>query len=225
MSEEPWGLSLNEKLLPEYLQDNGYDTHLIGKWHMGFYRKAYTPTERGFKSHFGYYGPALDYYRHGWAAEVYALVHTHSIHRDYIDLAFSISYFKDKPYGYGHDLRENKSVHYTGNRTYVTDLFTDKAVKLIERHDRNLPLYLQLAHCAPHAGPEDDPLQVPDVGLSQFRYIKDKQRRAYAGISIYEILKYGLRRFHLFMRFSIYTISNGFRPRQKCWESSKSTKN
>lgn len=77
--------------------------------------------------------------------------------------------------------------HYAGNRTYITDLFTDEAVKLIERHDQDVPLYLQLAHCAPHSGPDEDPLQVPDEGVLQFWYIKDKRRRAYAGTAEYRI--------------------------------------
>lgn len=62
MNEEPWGLGLNEKLLPEYLKEVNYATHIIGKWHLGFFEQKYTPCLRGFDTHFGYYGPSIDYY-------------------------------------------------------------------------------------------------------------------------------------------------------------------
>lgn len=61
---EPRGLPLTERLLPQYLKDLGYTTRLVGKWHLGSYKKEYTPTYRGFDSHLGYWTGHQDYYDH-----------------------------------------------------------------------------------------------------------------------------------------------------------------
>ncbi|KAL1421913.1 hypothetical protein MTO96_022622 [Rhipicephalus appendiculatus] len=63
-SPEPWGLPLELKIMPQYLKELGYATHLVGKWHLGYFEKEYTPTYRGFDSFFGYYNGFIDYYQH-----------------------------------------------------------------------------------------------------------------------------------------------------------------
>lgn len=64
LEAEPWGLPNSLKILPEYLKCAGYKTHLIGKWHLGFFNKTYTPTYRGFESFFGYWQGHHDYFTH-----------------------------------------------------------------------------------------------------------------------------------------------------------------
>ena len=44
----PGGLSLELPTLPGVLQANGYNTVLVGKWHLGEYRDAYMPRQRGY---------------------------------------------------------------------------------------------------------------------------------------------------------------------------------
>lgn len=58
------GLDLGEKLLPEILKDNGYETHMVGKWHLGYCNSSYLPNNRGFDKFFGLLGPAGDYKTH-----------------------------------------------------------------------------------------------------------------------------------------------------------------
>ena len=47
------GVPPSEKLLPQYLQELGYATGAVGKWHLGFNPK-YRPNVRGFDDFFGF---------------------------------------------------------------------------------------------------------------------------------------------------------------------------
>ncbi|KAH6932272.1 hypothetical protein HPB50_004145 [Hyalomma asiaticum] len=61
---QPAALPLGVKIMPEHFKDLGYETHLIGKWHIGYYSLKYTPTCRGFDTFFGFYIGGVDYYSH-----------------------------------------------------------------------------------------------------------------------------------------------------------------
>lgn len=58
------GIPLNFTLLPEFLHNLGYQSHAVGKWHLGYSRAEYLPTKRGFGSHYGYWAGMQDYYSH-----------------------------------------------------------------------------------------------------------------------------------------------------------------
>ncbi|KAM7444316.1 hypothetical protein ABFA07_006991 [Porites harrisoni] len=64
LPSQPYGLPLNFKTLPETLQDAGYATHMVGKWHLGFFEWSYTPTYRGFESFYGFYTDMEDHFEH-----------------------------------------------------------------------------------------------------------------------------------------------------------------
>ena len=58
------GLPLSEKLLPQYLQEAGYRTGWIGKWHLGA-TPAQAPWNRGFEQTYGFIGGGHMF--SGWA--------------------------------------------------------------------------------------------------------------------------------------------------------------
>jgi len=120
----PTGLSTKYKLLPQRLQEVGYKTHAVGKWHLGFCDWAYTPTRRGFNTFFGFYTHGADYYDR--------------------QTSDSEGVFK------GYDLRSNESVTHEGEGEYSAHLFSRKAVNVIQRHDSKNPLFLYLAFQSIH---------------------------------------------------------------------------
>ena len=56
------GIPLDEPLLPQRLQDLGYRTGLVGKWHLGESLPEQHPQQRGFDSFFGFLGGSHNYW-------------------------------------------------------------------------------------------------------------------------------------------------------------------
>lgn len=126
--EQP-GLSLHEHLMPESFGDAGYQTALVGKWHLGGGRREgdeYLPHHRGFDHFYGHVGGGIDYYTHAPGG------------RDRIDWQ-----------------RNGQTIDEPG---YSTDLIADEAVRLIEGRDASRPLLLVVSFNAVHtplSAPQD----------------------------------------------------------------------
>lgn len=80
-------------------------------------------------------------------------------------------------------MRRNLSVAWDTVGKYSTDLFTEEAVRLINTHNPEDPMFMYLAHLAPHTGNQDAPFQAPDEEIAKFTHIADPERRIYAGES------------------------------------------
>lgn len=118
--------------IAEALKPAGYKTLMSGKWHVGENRPHW-PTDRGFDKYFGLISGAANYF---------------DISKDKAAGVKRTMVIDDKPYT---PPKEN---------FYITDAFTNNAVKLIDEHGRgNQPFFLYLAYTAPHwplhAWPED----------------------------------------------------------------------
>jgi arylsulfatase A-like enzyme len=142
-SVSKYGLAEDEWLMPQCLEEAGYTTAIIGKWHLGHADMKFWPRQRGFDVHYGAMIGELDYFTH----------EEHGV----------LDWYEDNQ-----PLREEG---------YTTQLIGNRAVKLIEEHDADQPLYLYLAFNAPHT-----PYQAPQEYIDRYRNIEDPTRRTYAGM-------------------------------------------
>lgn len=55
------------KTTPEYFKDLGYQTHMVGKWHLGLSELDAWPTAKGFDTFYGMLGGWIDFYTHVFA--------------------------------------------------------------------------------------------------------------------------------------------------------------
>ncbi|XP_076836368.1 arylsulfatase B [Brachyhypopomus gauderio] len=152
---QPYCVPLGEKMLPQLMKEAGYATHMVGKWHLGMYRKDCLPTRRGFDSYFGYLTGSEDYYTHQRCSFITPLNLTRC----------------------ALDLREGEEVASGYSGSYSTELFTHRAASIIQQHKANKPLFLYVALQAVHS-----PLEVPQRYIAPYVSIKDKHRRVYAGM-------------------------------------------
>ncbi len=63
----PWanyGLALGEHLMPQSFRAAGYQTAIIGKWHLGHDHVNLLPHNRGFDVFYGHVNGAIDYWSH-----------------------------------------------------------------------------------------------------------------------------------------------------------------
>ncbi|WP_274620694.1 sulfatase-like hydrolase/transferase [Colwellia maritima] len=63
MKEDKVGLPKNRKIMPALFKENGYQTALIGKWHLGE-EDGFAPLDKGFDYHYGIRGGWIDHYTH-----------------------------------------------------------------------------------------------------------------------------------------------------------------
>ncbi len=61
----PWhtnGIHPDERFMPESFRDAGYQTAMVGKWHLGHAQMTYHPNERGFEHFYGHLHTEVGYF-------------------------------------------------------------------------------------------------------------------------------------------------------------------
>jgi len=154
---QPGALPDDSPIISEKLKEVGYSTHMIGKWHLGFYENKWLPHNRGFDTFFGIYGGGADHYNYTSPA------------------TYSMSPNNPKYF----DLHDQNGDVYSETGRYSTELYTEKAVNVIENHNQEQPLFMYLSYQAPHT-----PLEVPKRYSEAYEKNThwSKKRRQYAGM-------------------------------------------
>ena len=67
MAWDNGGVSPEEHFMPESFKAAGYDTGMIGKWHMGHTIEQHTPNARGFDHFYGHFNTDVSYFEHEFA--------------------------------------------------------------------------------------------------------------------------------------------------------------
>jgi len=171
--------------LADMLRDAGYATHMVGKWHLGYYAEELVPTQRGFDSFFGFLGSTEHYYSHMLCRDGQVLIENSIQYSKLkkLNKYNSTNRFVDE-YGNlwcGFDLRQNEDPAENYSGQYSTHLYTQKAADVIRNHatkEAAKPLFLYLSYQAPH-----QPLEVPESYSTQYVSVTDENRRIYAGMT------------------------------------------
>eukprot|EP00752_Nemacystus_decipiens_P014973 g13331.t2 len=175
-----WGLPLTEKIFPQYMKDAGYETHMVGKWHLGSYDQPYIPSERGFDTHLGFLEGMEMYWTH-------QVLDAEKDGRKFFDFGFgnATGYYDiiDRPVpdqlrngsisdgdDDGSDIMlspTSSSESMSGSGTnfsgkYSTRVFQDRAIEILQEKTPfdEEPLFMYLAHQAVHK-----PLGLPPEGV------------------------------------------------------------
>ena len=116
------GINSNEYTLAEMLKDNGYETGIFGKWHLGS-KKEFFPTNHGFD-------------------EYYGILYSNDMWR----------WHPENPEGYPQDLllyRNENALKEIIDQSNLTKDITTESINFIEKNKDN-SFFLYIAHPQPH---------------------------------------------------------------------------
>lgn len=153
------GIPLSEKFMSKALQETGYYTGLVGKWHLGAV-PGFEPNDRGFDDFYGFTGGGHMYFPNDYRPKYERQVKAGN--KNIWEYLLPLEHN-------GVEVKETE---------YVTDGLSREAVRFVnEASKKDNPFFLFLSYNAPHT-----PLEAKKEDMEVFASIKDESRRTYAGM-------------------------------------------
>ena len=153
------GLPNEEITIAEMLQDNGYYTAHIGKWHLGGFNDGMRPNDQGFDDSL-MLNSSL-YFPKNHPNIVNAKIDSAVEDMVWASSQYAASFNGSEPFEPG---------------GYITDYYTDEAVKVID-NNKDRPFFLYLGHFAPH-----NPLQSLKKDYEKHSHMENHTLQVYAGM-------------------------------------------
>jgi arylsulfatase A-like enzyme len=116
----PLGIADSEVTIAEALKSVGYNTSMIGKWHLGDNRTFNHPTSQGFDSYFG-------------------LLYSHDYRHPYVKTDTTLRIFRNR----------TPEVAQPAD-SLLTSLYTREAIAYVRQQTKEKPFFLYLAYNMPH---------------------------------------------------------------------------
>ena len=162
------GLPADTKTVAHFIQEQGYVTGGVGKWHMGTADHQH-PDAMGYSDWYGFLGGGLMYY---------PLDHP-SYNGKYLK--------KTKPWG-GRDMHHTLPMLHNGKQAeweqYLTRELTDAGIKFIEKNHEQ-PFFLFVSYNAPHEyleAPAETIAKYPPESMTEVPGVPAKSRSIYAAM-------------------------------------------
>lgn len=174
------GLPEDQTTFAKQMQEAGYATGLVGKWHLGAAESKH-PTSRGFDTFYGFLHEGHFYVPGPPYENVLTMIRDTSLakgsrQRDGDVIRGNYARINEPPYDADNPmLRGTEEIV---ENDYLTDAITDQAVEFINQHAED-PFLLVVSYNAVHS-----PMQARQDDLESLRRIRDDQRRIFAGMLV-----------------------------------------
>jgi arylsulfatase A-like enzyme len=113
-------LPQSEVTLTEGLKSQGYQTQMVGKWHLGHAEEEHLPTSRGFDHYFG-------------------LLYSNDMKPPWVNTEKPLELYRD-----------TEPIEHPVNQDTLTTRYTEESVQFIENASSDAPFFLYMAYSMPH---------------------------------------------------------------------------